>query len=235
MTPTYSPTDALLHASASEAGKDEIDEYLCASGLNPGKKCFKRVLRRIRHSELYTNGILTVKARILAAVLLVVLACGFAVLGFCVARIVDDIFTVRDIEQYFSIIKDSGKSISPIISEYREPCVGNRYTRNVLVKSSQIYNVEYSADDVCIYYTQTPVSASADDKQDETSNKGLYVLVNGNKALVCITMTDSGKLFEISWSDTQHSYMIFGTKAMEDAVQLAQSIYKNTESNAKAE
>ncbi len=235
MTQNSLSTDVLLHASAADAGKSEIDEYLRTSGLVPGKRCFKRILKRVRHSNLYRDGKLTVRARILAVVLLSVLACGFAVLGFCAARLVDDIFTVQDVGQYFSFVKDNGKkSASPVIGEYLEPRIGDN-DGNILVKSSQLYNVEYYGDGEYIYYTQTPKAVLSGTQKEEVSDSGLYVLVNGNKALVSVSATDSGKIFEISWSDEYHSYTIFGAHTMEDAVRFAQSVYDNNNTDSKAE
>ena len=239
MTSNFLPTDALLHASASDAGRAEIDEYLRCSGDAPGKRCFKRIIKRIRHSGLYKDGKLTGKARTLAVVLLSLLALAFAVLGFCFARLLDGIFAAKDIGQYFAVSDKNGTdTVLPYIDRYLEPQVGDGYQRSILVRSSRLYNIEFRGEDDSIYYTQTPKSAeneATDDSSDNNYGDGLYVLINGNKAKVTVTRTDIGKSFDICWSDDACTYRIFGAHSMEDAARLAQSVYDSKEDPTIAE
>ncbi len=237
MTSNSLPTDALLHASAADAGRAEIEEYLRCSGDAPGKRCFKRILKRIRRSELYKDGKFTVKARTLAVVLLSLLALAFAVLGFCSARLLDSIFTAKDIGQYFAVTNNDGTApVLPYIEKFLEPQISDGYQKSILIRSSRLYNVEFRGKDDSIYYTQTPKGNGDETANDSTDTNGLYALVNGNKAKITVTNTDSGsKSFEICWSDDTCTYRIFGARSMEYAVSLAQSVYDNKEDTSTTE
>ncbi len=236
---TFLPCDVLLHIAAKDAGRAEIDEYLRCSGKVPEKRCFKRILKRIRRSELYRNGKLTAKAKTVAVMLLVLLAASFAVMGFCAARLVRDASETRNFREYFSLKDDDFENRAPTlaITEFLLPKLCEEHTVTVLVQSSSLYNVEYKTSDGYIYYTQSPKEIQREETAENKalSSDGLYVLVNDNPGEVLITHTDNGKIFELRWADKEHNYSIYGTKSMEEAVMLAKSVYQNITDSPKAQ
>ena len=223
--------DAVFLLSAQSAGGHDIDEYLSLEEMKVSRKCRFRIMKRIRHSDIYKNGKLCTKAKVTAVILLVLLAAVFAAAGYCGARLTYDITNAKDKKQLFAFDREESTSEKhPEITEFYKPSVpGMR--EEILVKSSLMYNVRYTSVDGTLYYCQTPKIQPSENGEDaENARKDdtaqMYVLVGDHTGEVYITDDGREKTFELCWSDDNYSYTIYPAKSVEQAAMLAQSIYK---------
>lgn len=233
------PEDVLMLVSAQNAGKDEIDEFLRCSGDAPGKRCLRRILKRIKHPELYRDGKLTARSKLAAWLLLALLALLFAALGYCSARMLDNATSAQGgAVGYFRSIGDRQAEDNKVtaIKEFMLPEIDGAVSSKELVRSSLIYNVEFSTDDGNIYYLQKvrekPDKDDRDTEPDTADPDAFYVLVGEYRAQITKDTSTGDVLFEISWSDEQHTYSISGNKTMEQAVRHAKSIYRSEQDKA---
>lgn len=237
------PEDVLMLVSAQNAGKDEIDEFLRCSGDAPGKRCIRRILKRIKHPDLYRDGKLTARSKLAAWLMLALLAAFFAILGYCSARMLDNATSVQGgAVEYFRSIGDRQAEDHKVttIKEFMLPEIDGALSAKELVRSSLIYNVEFSTDDGNIYYLQKvrekPDKDDSDTEPDRSADTAdpdaFYVLVGEYRGQITKDTSTGNVLFEISWSDEQHTYSISGNKTMEQAVRHAKSIYRSEQDKA---
>ncbi len=223
--------DAVMYLSAHDAGQSEIEEFLRCGGKAPAKRLYKRIMKRIKHASLYSGGKMTVMARILAWIMILMLAAFFVLCGFF-AYLLAAKLSDKDTELTFTFFSDkaaeSEKTVG--ITVFKSPVVPGAISSEVLLKSSLAYNIKYETANGTIYYIQKPIPSLEETEDDENteeypiSSDALCVLVGDNRGFVTIADEKSGKLFDITWSDNDCIYSISGASAMEEAVKLAKSV-----------
>lgn len=232
-----SPEDVLMLVSAENAGKDEIENFLRCTGGAPGKRCLKRILKRIKHPSFYHGGRLTEYPKFIALMMILLLVLFFAMLGFFGARLMHDITSTKEgVAAYFAMFASDKKeqTESASINCFMLPKTENAKYRE-LVRSSLMYNVEFETEDGYIYYLQKVRTNPKEDLNNEAALHGgtesdgkhdddvFRVLVSDAVAQVTKDKA-SGGLFAISWSDSYHTYTISGCRTMEQAVRYAKSL-----------
>ena len=227
---TVSVTDTVMYLASRGVGRAEIDEYLRISGQHPGKKVLNGILKRIRHPGLYReDGKLRTYAKSLAAGMIVLLILFFVLTGTGAYKLAKTVS-----QNPAMLIPHTEKDEMHIltgITDFRQPHIQNAEVQ-VLIRSSQTYNVRYTIDGRTVYYTQTPKStAQLQSGKETTLPDGLFADINGNPATVSRTYTGDVNEFEIKWSDENHFYRINGACSMEEAVRFAKSVYYDVERN----
>lgn len=230
------PRDVLLRLSAENAGKVEIDEFLRTGGKSHSRKCFKRIMKRIKHADLYRNGKLTSKAKIMAFVLLLLLALAFSAVGFCFAKLTGSIISARNMRELFAIHTNATAETTQVqeIDTFLKPYIRDLLGERVLVKSRLLCSVEYLTENGKIYYSQRPLNLSEKEEKEPASNE-ITVFVDKYPAKITSYLKDGEKFFDIHWSDKNCHYSIYCAESIEQAVELASSVYTQTSGNPNAE
>lgn len=222
--------DVLLHLSAESAGKAEIDEFLRTNGKSPKGKCFRKIIKRIRHEDLYSQGKLSKKAAALAVILLLLLTLALSAVVLCFAKLTDSILSAGNVRELFHVNRDYGEQTGGIweIDTYRKPHMTESYEERVLVLSRLLYSVEYITEKGKIYYSQRPVTLSGKEKNMPSAD-AITVFVGKNLAEIESYEKDGEKFFDIHWSDNSCTYSIYSAETIEQAVELANSVYTQTD------
>lgn len=224
-----STLDILLLSASSFLGKKEKEEFLnCSKKSSVKHKYFKRVIRQIKNENLFPHGRLSARARLIAAGLLLALV----ILLFCVSVVGISLLKTFS-EKYFEDVEKTNseqKTITEIIeiTEFKKPNYTVGANETVLVKSSQIYNVEYSQHGSGWYYTQTPICSShTEDYLIKSGKKVIDVCVGEHKGKVAVVKKGDVKIFSLYWDDGKYRYNITGTLRLAELLKIAESVTGN--------
>lgn len=224
-----SSLDILLLSASSFFGKKEKEEFLnCSKKSCVKRKYFKRILRQIKNENLFPHGRLSARARLIAAGLLFALV----ILMFCVSVVGISLLKTFS-EKYFGDGEKADseqKILAEIveITEFKKPNYTLGANEKVLVKSSQIYNVEYSSHGGSWYYTQTPICSHQN--EDYLIKSGINVIevyVGERKGKVAVAKKGDVKIFSLYWDDGKYRYNIAGTLRIAELLKIAESVGGN--------
>ncbi len=223
-----SSLDILLLSASSFLGKKEKEEFLnCSKKSCVKRKYFKRILRQIKNENLFPHGRLSARARLIAAGLLL----GLILLLFCVS--VAGISLLKTFsEKYFEDSENANseqKILTEIadITEFKKPSYSAGAKETVLVRSSQIYNVEYATDGWNCYYTQVPLGNGNEDYLIKSGNKIIEVCVGELRGKVAVIEKGGVKSFSLYWDDGTYRYNVAGTLRLSELLKIAQSVSVN--------
>ena len=216
-------TDILLYMSADTAGQKEAEDFLkLKDSFSAGKRVYTRILKRIRHPKNYSNGKMRRRAKLKGVLLTVILILLFISLGYACARLTADFTSGK--YTFSSSEKNTDCVQINEITCFRSPVIEGA-EEQVLVRSSLIYNAEYKTKDCTVYYTQLPKSSDIEELQK--NDDGIYIYVNGQCGSISKISADGERIFELVWSDENHTYIISGAKELEDIINISKSVYES--------
>jgi len=224
--------DALLYASASEAGKNELWEYENADpSLKLSDSAKNRLIRRLEREEKYraihkTYRPLHEFAKRAAAVVLVVMMVGFVgVISVEAVRVSIWETVVEWYEDNIRIRYEKDDAASPLseILDYKEPDPGSEYTRFELSRSTNRYSLEYECGDRLISYQQYLISNHAGKMSDGYDNVR-DITVNGSPGILACASSEHSDVTMITWNDGVYLYRISGSIPAEELIAIAETV-----------
>jgi len=221
-------SDVILFAGAVGAGGAYIEEYLRAGDTGPGIKLLRRIQKRIKHSENYTDdGKMKPAVRLKAMTLLILLAVFLGIMIYSAVRLTayiadhgaSGIFVFSDSEQ-------PRKEGHAGIVRYMSPSSKKILSHRELTKTSLMYSMELELEDGRLYYFQCPLGSSEQEAQIAPDGREIiHVRIGEHTGKLYAVHHGGRKSFELYWSDNEHSYGLYPASSPEQAVSLAQSIY----------
>ena len=224
--------DALLYAAAPYAGKNELNEFLSATGEGLISKVQDKIYKKLCKERKYyakNENYSPVREAFkrVAIIILITMSIGFTcVLSVDAAREALWEAIIEWSENYFHFQykpNDEVVEAPTEILEYKEPTVDGRFERYEIYKDSDLYIIEYEYKDKLITYNQKPLHEySTYISNLETELVEIYV--NTNKGFKLIEKLDNDTQFGILWNDGRYAYTLFGNIEYEELLKIAESI-----------
>ncbi len=220
--------DILIKAATFSFGKGDISQYLedCEKLKKP-KKLLRRIKRAIRRSELYKNGKMSIKQRLLTLMLFILLFATVILYALPVFLLLGaDLGVLKSYDFAALLTGRQGEDMLLYTAmDFREPTAFPENTvKKELVRYSAAYSVVYVIDGGLVHYTQT-VKGKEESTTAAVGDMTVHILVCGNLGAVRVSDTDDGRLYEVHWSDGEYSYTLTGHTSIEELVKTAESVY----------
>lgn len=224
--------DLMLYAAMPFVKNKELDEYNAAESSEDIPSSFKKKLLRCikrernyneRH-EIYRPALETCKR--VAIVVLIIFSVGFAG-AMSVEAVRNEIYNavVEWFEKSLSISfkDDNTKTELNEILEYREPQLGDDYSRYEIQKNEYRYMVEYENESVLVTYCQS-ISEDYSILRSNENTIAEDIEVSGYPGLMTTYLVNGITTTTILWQDDEYTYSLSSNLPHDDLLKISNSI-----------
>ncbi|MBQ8511028.1 MAG: DUF4367 domain-containing protein [Clostridia bacterium] len=218
--------DALLYASAKNAGENERAAYEAASpGEELSDREMKRIIRRAKQPESLQKRAAIVMKRA-AVVVLVMLSVSFTC-AMSVESVRESFWqSILEMGKYRTTIRyttEDGEILPDAIAVFKEPYPGEDYVRREIGKSRFKYHIEFTNGESKVIYHQSLLKDyefTVTERYDTGTPKTEKVKVNGCDGV----RIGVGGMVYLNWHDNVYVYSLSGNVPYEELLRIAETM-----------
>lgn len=231
-TVKFDAFDALLYASALYAGKNELNEFLSATGEGLTSKVQDKIYKKLCKERKYyaeNENYSPVREAFkrVAIIIMITMSIGFTcALSIDAAREALWEAIIEWSENFFHFKytpEDEVVEVPTEILEYKEPTVDERFERYEIDKMFNLYLIEYESANELIVYSQHLLE-DFDIYVSNLNTEVIEILINNDIAYMCNIESSLEDIVHILWNDGVYFYSIYGNVDFNELIKMAESI-----------
>lgn len=163
--------------------------------------------------------------RVAVATVTVISICFFGTVGIEAVRVTIFESIVRWYENSIFVAYDNSDeaTVPSRIIEYREPVLGEEYTRYEIENNEHTYIIEYESEEFLIVYAQNLLE-SYDTLISNNNTVITDITVNGYSGMATASETHGITDISVIWHDNEYVYTLSGNLSCDELIRIAETV-----------